>query len=141
MDALVAKPPRPPIARKKKSIAMPPLPQTSPSTPPPTQRIQSTSPINDKALLPLPVPRSAGRRRRIIDSPNREDDGTLEILPSITRNQKRTHSSVMTTPKRIRRDNLLVAAVPSTPGKKRKRCTCQKRRNRICDICAAAIDV
>ncbi len=137
---MVAKPPRPPIARKKKSIAMPCIPQTSPSTPPPTQRIQSTSPINDKILLPLPIPRSASRHRRIINSPIRENEGTLETLPSITRNQKRTRSSVMTTPKRIRRDELLVTAVPSTPGKKRKRCTCQKRRNKICDICAAAID-
>jgi hypothetical protein len=119
---------------------MPPIPQTSPSTPPPTQRIESTSPINDKALLPLPVPRSASRRRRVVTSPIRENEGTLEIIPSITRNQKRTHSSVMTTPKRIRRDEQLVTAIPGTPGKKRKRCTCQKRRNRICDICATAID-
>jgi len=143
IDSLVAKPPRPPIARKKKSIAMPPLPQMSPSTPPPTQRIQSTSPINDKALLPLPVPTSASRRRqqrRIPNSPKREEEGTLEILPSITRNKKRTRSSVTTTPKRARRDNFIVAAVPGTPGKKRNKCTCIKRRNRICDICAAAID-
>jgi len=144
LAAKVAKPPRPPIARKKKSIAMPPLPQMSPSTPPPTQRIQSTSPVNDKALLPLPVPTSASRRRqqrRIIpDSPKRGEEGTLETLPSITQNQKRTRSSVITTPKRVRRDNLIIA-VPSTPGKKRNKCTCQKRRNRICDICAAAIDV
>ena len=119
---------------------MPPISQTSPSTPPHTQRIQSTSPINDNALLPLPIPRSAGRRRRIANSPTRDDAGTLEIVPSITRNAKRTHSSVLTTPKRMRREELLVAAVPSTPGKKRKRCTCQKRRNKICDICAAAID-
>jgi len=139
------KPPRPPVARKKKSIAMPPLPRMSPSTPPPTQRIQSTSPVNNKVLLPLPVPTSASRRRRqqrrIDNSPKREEESTLETLPSITRNQKRTRSSVISTPKRVRRDNLLVAAVPSTPGKKRNKCTCQKRRNRICDICAAAIDV
>jgi hypothetical protein len=143
MDSLVAKPPRPPVARKKKSIAMPPLAQTSPSTPPPTQRIQSTSPINDRALLPLPIPTSAGRRRqqrRMADSPKRFEENTLEILPSITRNQKRTRSSVASTPKRVRRDNLIIAAVPSTPGKKRNKCTCQKRRNRICDICAAAPD-
>jgi len=53
MNSLVTKPPRPPVARKKKSIAMPPIPQMSPSTPPPTQRIQSTSPVNDKAAKRL----------------------------------------------------------------------------------------
>jgi hypothetical protein len=123
---------------------MPPLPQMSPSTPPPTQRIQSTSPVNDKALLPLPVPKSASRRRpqqrRIANSPKHVEESTLETSPSITRNQKRTRSSAITTPKRARRDNLIVPAVPSTPGKKRNKCTCEKRRNRICDICAAAID-
>lgn len=142
MDSLVTKPPRPPIARKKKSIAMPPISQMSPTTPPPTQRIQSTSPVNDKALLPLPVPRSAGRRRR---QPQKRliaiEDDNLEPLPSVTRNQKRTSSSAITTPKRARRDNLIVAAVPSTPGKKRNKCTCEKRRNRRCDICATALDV
>jgi len=145
MNSLVTKPPRPPVARKKKSIAMPPIPQMSPSTPPPTQRIQSTSPVNDKALLPLPIPTSASRHRQqqqrpIPSSPKRGEEGTLETLPSITRNQKRTHSSTITTPKRARRDNLIVPAIPSTPGKKRNKCTCEKRRNRICDICAAAID-
>lgn len=119
---------------------MPPFPQTSPSTPPPTQRIQSTSPVQEQALLPLPIPRSAGRRRRVANSPQRTDEGTLETVSSMNRNPKRTHSNVITTPKRVRRDNLLVTAVPSTPGKKRQRCTCQKRRNKICDICVAAID-
>lgn len=144
MDSLVSKPPRPPVARKKKSLAMPPIIQTSPTTPPPTQRIQSTSPVNDKALLPLPLPKTTSRRRQqqrqITTSPKHIEDGTLEILPSITRNQKRTSSSAITTPKRIRRDNLIVTTVPSTPGKKRNRCTCEKRRNRKCDICAAALD-
>lgn len=119
---------------------MPPLPQTSPSTPPPTQRIQSTSPVQEKVVLPLPIPRSASRRRRIAHSPQLNDEDTLEIVSSTNRNPKRTHSNVISTPKRVRRDNLIVTAVPSTPGKKRKRCTCQKRRNKICDICAAAID-
>jgi len=145
IDSLVAKPPRPPVVRKKKSIAMPPLPRMSPSTPPSTQRIQSTSPVNDKALLPLPVPTSRSSRRRqqqrqISSSPRRVEEVALETLPSITRNQKRTRSSVNTTPKRVRRENLIVATVPGTPGKKRNACTCQKRRNKICDICAAAID-
>lgn len=137
----MAKPPRPPVARKKKSLAMPPLPQTSPSTPPPTQRIQSTSPVREEVLLPLPIPRSAaGRRRRIAHSPKLNDEATLETVSSNNRNPKRTHSNVISTPKRVRRDNLLVTAIPSTPGKKRKRCTCQKRRNKICDICATAIE-
>ncbi|CAF0799489.1 unnamed protein product [Rotaria sordida] len=146
MNSLVSKPPRPPIARKKKSLAMPPLPQTSPLTPPQitTQRIQSTSPINDKPLLPLPTPTNNSRRRqpqrRIINSPIRIEKSTLETLPSNNHNQKRTRSSVTTTPKRIRRDDLMIISVPSTPGKKRNKCTCQKRRNKICDICAAAID-
>ncbi|CAF0847909.1 unnamed protein product [Rotaria sordida] len=146
MNSLVSKPPRPPIARKKKSLAMPPLPQTSPLTPPQitTQRIQSTSPINDKPLLPLPTPTNNSRRRqpqrRIINSPIRTEKSTLETLPSNNHNQKRTRSSVTTTPKRIRRDDLMIISVPSTPGKKRNKCTCQKRRNKICDICAAAID-
>jgi hypothetical protein len=77
MDSLGAKPPRPPVARKKKSIAMAPLPQMSPTTLPPTRRIQSTSPVNDKALLPLPVPINYGRRRqqprRVATSPLRTD--------------------------------------------------------------------
>jgi len=145
IDSLVAKPPRPPVVRKKKSIAMPPLPRMSPSTPPPTQRIQSTSPINDKVLLPLPVPTKRGRPRRqplqIPNSPVRIEAATLETLPSTTRNQKRTRSSVATTPKRARRDHIIVTTVPGTPGKKRNKCTCEKRRNKICDICAAAIDV
>ncbi len=120
---------------------MPSLPQTSPSTPPPaTQRIQPTSPVNDKILLPLPIPKGTNRRRRLINSPKHNDENTLEILPSITRNPKRTGSNVTTTPKRVRRDNL-ITAIPSTPGKKRIRCTCQKRRNKICDICATAVDV
>jgi hypothetical protein len=124
---------------------MPPLPQMSPSTPPPTQRIQSTSPVNDKVLLPLPIPTKTSRRRqqkrRIATSPVRVEETTLETLPSITQNQKRTRSSVATTPKRVRRDDLMVINVPGTPGKKRNKCTCEKRRNRICDICAAALDV
>lgn len=119
---------------------MPPFPQTSPSTPPPTQRIQSISPVQEKALLPLPIPRSAGRRRRVAKSPPRIDEGSLETVSSMNRNPKRTHSNVITTPKRVRRENLLVTAIPSTPGKKRQRCTCQKRRNKTCDICAVAIE-
>lgn len=124
---------------------MPSIAQTSPSTPPSsTQRIQSTSPINDKPLLPLPVPKNSTRRRppeaqRRIDSFD-DDGGTLETVSSTSRNQKRTRSSVASTPKRLRRDNLPVAAVPSTPGKKRHKCTCEKRRHRTCDICAAAVD-
>ncbi|CAF0942777.1 unnamed protein product [Adineta ricciae] len=143
-DLVGAKPPRPPVARKKKSLAMPPVSQMSPSTPPPTQRIPSTSPINDKPLLPIPVPTNGGRRRqqqrRIVHSPHQAEESTLETIPSITRNQKRTQSSTMSTPKRARRDNLLVITVPSTPGKKRNKCTCEKRRHRICDICATAVD-
>ena len=143
-DPVGAKPPRPPVARKKKSLAMPPVSQMSPSTPPPTQRIPSTSPINDKPLLPIPVPTNGGRRRqqqrRIVHSPHQAEEATLEIIPSITRNQKRTQSSTMSTPKRARRDNLLVTTVPSTPGKKRNKCTCEKRRHRVCDICATAVD-
>ncbi|UJR33110.1 hypothetical protein I4U23_020567 [Adineta vaga] len=143
-DSKGAKPPRPPVARKKKSIAMPPISQMSPSTPPSTKRIPSTSPINDKPLLPIPVPKSGGRRRqqqrRLANSPNRVEESTLEIIPSVTRNQKRTQSSVMSTPKRARRDNLIVTTVPSTPGKKRNKCTCEKRRHRICDICATAAE-
>jgi hypothetical protein len=144
MDSLGAKPPRPPVARKKKSIAMAPLPQMSPTTPPPTRRIQSTSPVNDKALLPLPVPINYGRRRqqprRVATSPLRTDV-SLETLPSTNGNKKRTRSSVATTPKRARRDNLVLTIVPGTPGKKRNKCTCEKRRNGICDICASATDV
>jgi hypothetical protein len=144
MDSLVAKPPRPPVLRKQKtSLAMPPLPRMSPSTPPPsTQRIQSTSPVNDKPLLPIPVPTNGGRRRqqqrRIASSPTQIEETTLETVPSMTQNKKRTRSSVATTPKRARRENLIVTIVPSTPGKKRNKCTCEKRRNKICDICAAA---
>ncbi|CAF2852250.1 unnamed protein product [Rotaria sp. Silwood2] len=147
MNSLISKPPRPPIVRKqKKSFAIPPLPQTSPTTPPKTtQRIQSTSPVNHQPLLPLPVPTNNSRRRqpqrRAVISPIRvEEKPTLEILPSNNRNPKRTRSSVATTPKRIRSDDLMITAVPSTPGRKRNKCTCQKRRNKICDICAAAID-
>lgn len=144
MNSLGGKPPRPPVARKKKSIAMPPLPQMSPSTPPSAQRIQSTSPVNDKPLLPIPVPTNGGRRRqqqrRVASSPRPVEEAPSEIIPSMTRNQKRTRSSVMTTPKRVRRDDLIVTTVPGTPGKKRNKCTCEKRRNRICDICAAAPD-
>ena len=142
LDSIVAKPPRPPVARKKKSIAMPPISQMSPTTPPSSsQRIQSTSPINDRPLLPIPV---VSRRRQ----PKRRDatsptpmDAVLEVLPSANRNQKRTRSSVATTPKRARRENLVVVSVPGTPGKKRNKCTCEKRRNGKCDICASAIDV
>ncbi|CAF2586748.1 unnamed protein product [Rotaria sp. Silwood2] len=147
MNSLISKPPRPPIVRKqKKSFAIPPLPQTSPTTPPKTtQRIQSTSPVNHQPLLPLPVPTNNSRRRqpqrRAVLSPIRvEEKPTLEILPLNNRNPKRTRSSVATTPKRIRSDDLMITAVPSTPGRKRNKCTCQKRRNKICDICAAAID-
>ncbi|CAF3387241.1 unnamed protein product [Rotaria sp. Silwood1] len=145
MNSLVSKPPRPPIVRKKKSLAMPPLPQTSPTTPPKqTQRIQSTSPVNDEPLLPIPVPINNKRRRqpqrRIVHSPIRVEKSSLEISPSNNRNQKRTRSSVATTPKRIRREDLMITTMPSTPGKKRNKCTCQKRRNKRCDICAAAID-
>ncbi|CAF3714654.1 unnamed protein product [Rotaria socialis] len=146
VKTLISKPPRPPIARKKKSIAMPPISQTSPSTPSPTisKRIQSTSPIADKPLLPLPVPTNGGRRRQpqreVLTTPPRVDKPMLETLPSNTRNLKRTRSSVAITPKRVRRDDLVIVAVPSTPGRKRNACTCQKRRNKICDICAAAIE-
>lgn len=143
----MSKPPRPPIARKKKSIAMPPLSQTSPSTPPPitTQRIQSTSPVNDKPLLPLPIPMDGGRRRQqqdydLMSTPPRVEKRLLETLPSDARNPKRTRSSVAATPKRIRRDDLVITTVPGTPGKKRNACTCQKRRNRKCDICATALE-
>ena len=141
LDSIMAKPPRPPVARKKKSIAMPPISQMSPSTPPSTsQRIRSTSPINDQPLLPIPL---VGRRRQ----PKRRGatspppiEAVLEELPSTNRNQKRTRSSVATTPKRARRENLVVISVPGTPGKKRNKCTCEKRRNGKCDICASAID-
>lgn len=142
-NKLVAKPPRPPVARKKQSIAIHPLPQTSPTTPPPTKRIQSTSPVNDQLLLPLPIPKNAGRRRqpqrRLPDSPPPVERLNLDMSPSV--NRKRTRSSVAATPKRARHDDLIITAVPSTPGKKRKLCTCQKRRNKICDICAAAIEM
>lgn len=139
MDSLVKKPPRPPVARKKKSIAMPPIAQTSPSTPPSTtQRIQSTSPINDKPVLPVPI--VLGRRRRGPTSPM-QTDTMLDVLPSTNRNKKRTRSSVTSTPKRVRRENVVLPAVLGTPGKKRSKCTCEKRRHKICDICAAAIDV
>ncbi|CAF3533547.1 unnamed protein product [Adineta steineri] len=140
-----AKPPRPPVVRKKKSLAMPPLPQMSPSTPPSNQRIQSTSPINDRPLLPIPIPRNGSRRRqqqprRVASSPRYVEETPLETISSTTRNQKRTQSSIITTPKRVRRDNLVLTTVLGTPGKKRNRCTCEKRRNKICDICASAID-
>ena len=118
---------------------MPPISQTSPTTPPSsTQRIQSTSPF-----LPLALPKSTSRRRppaapRRID--NSQDDVSLEPVTSTNQKAKRTRSSVASTPKRIRRDELLVTAIPSTPGKKRNKCTCEKRRNRTCDICATALD-
>jgi hypothetical protein len=144
MDSLVAKPPRPPIARKKKSIAMPTISQMSPTTPPSTsvQRIQSTSPINDNSLLPLPVLARRRQRQasRIDDCSPMRTDAVLDVKSSINRNQKRTRSSVNTTPKRARRENLVVTSVLGTPGKKRHKCTCEKRRNGICDICATAID-
>lgn len=123
---------------------MPSISQTSPTTPPSsTQRIQSTSPVNDKPVLPLPLPKSTSRRRppaapRRID--NSQDDVSLEPVTSTNQKAKRTRSSVASTPKRIRRDELLVTAIPSTPGKKRNKCTCEKRRNRTCDICATALD-
>ena len=141
LDSIVAKPPRPPVARKKKSIAMPPVSQMSPSTPPcSSQRIRSTSPINDKPLLPVPlVGRRRQPKRRGATSPT-PFDAVLEEMPSTNRNQKRTRSSVATTPKRARRENLVVISVPGTPGKKRNKCTCEKRRNGQCDICASAID-
>ena len=142
MNPLTAKPPRPPVARTKKSMAMPPLLQTSPSTPPSAQRIPATSPIDNKALLPLPVSTSTQRRRArnyMVNSSTCIDKNTFKTLQVTTRNQKRTRSSIITTPKRIRGDDLIVS-VPGTPGKKRSKCTCQKRRNKICDICAAAID-
>lgn len=146
MESSGSKPPRPPVARKKKSLAMPSISQTSPTTPPQSsaQRIQSTSPVNDKPFLPLPLPKSTTRRRppvapRPIE--NVQDDINLEPVSSTTRNVKRTRSSVASTPKRPRRDNLVVTSIPSTPGKKRNKCTCEKRRNRTCDICASALDV
>lgn len=132
MDAIVSKPPRPPVARKKKSIAMPPISQMSPSTPPSAaQRIRSTSPIQEAPLLPLPVVgrRRAAARRAAPESP-----------PTTSRNQKRSQSSAAATPKRARRENLVVTSVLGTPGKKRNKCTCEKRGHRVCDICAAAVD-
>jgi len=141
MDSIVSKPPRPPVARKKKSIAMPPISQMSPTTPPSSaQRIQSTSPIRDAPLLPLPV---VGRRRpaaRRAAAPT-SSPTNLDVVPSTTnRNQKRSQSSAAATPKRARRENLIVMTVLGTPGKKRNKCTCEKRGRRVCDICATAVD-
>lgn len=142
MDSLVKKPPRPPVARKKKSIAMPPISQNSPTTPPKSaQRIESTSPINDQPILPLPVvgSRRRGGLRRDISSPV-INDPIIADLPPTSQNKKRSRSSVAETPKRARRENILATNILGTPGKKRSRCTCEKRTNRICDICAAAIE-
>ena len=80
--------------------------------------------------------------RRVCASPVRLI--TLDNQLSTRGNQKRTRSSTITTtttPKRLRRhDNLPLVTMPATPGKKRIKCTCQKRGNKPCDICAAALD-